>query len=266
MSTTTLNKNLTRASQCFKWAVDNGYMNFNPAENITIKNSKRPQEERKAFSIDDLKKIFYSEQYIEDNFKYSFMFWLPIIGLFTGMRIEEICQLHLEDIYPKDGIWIFDLFEKRKDSHRKTPAGKRYIPLHPLLKDELNLPGWKEYLENNGHKRVFPELQKDKNGKYSRRPSKWFNERYKNQIKLDDPEGKVFHSFRHTFIDHLKQNGADPIVMHELDGHVFQGETFGRYGKKLEPVHLYNRGISYVDFESLGLDISHLKNSRFVVK
>ncbi len=30
-------------------------------------------------------------------------YWLPLIGLFSAMRQEEICQLHLEDIHESGG-------------------------------------------------------------------------------------------------------------------------------------------------------------------
>ncbi|MFO8087227.1 MAG: hypothetical protein R6T91_05385 [Bacteroidales bacterium] len=89
---------------------------------MTIKQQTRPQEQRKAFTTEDLIKIFNTNQYLNDKLKHRYQFWLPVIGLFSGMRIEEICQLHLEDIRLEQGIWVFDLFEKREDK-RKTQAG-----------------------------------------------------------------------------------------------------------------------------------------------
>lgn len=101
-------------------------MDKNPATNMTIKQQTRAQEQRKAFTIDDLIKIFNTNQYVNDKFKHSFQYWLPVIALFTGMRREEICQLHLEDMLIEQGIWVFDLFEKREDK-RKTQAGQRRV-------------------------------------------------------------------------------------------------------------------------------------------
>ena len=263
MSTTTVNKNLTRASQCFGWAVRNGYMASNPAENVTLSDNRKAYEQRQIFTVDNLKSLFHSLEYVEDDFRFSYQFWLPVIGLFTGMRIEEICQLHLEDIRLEQGIWVFDLFEKREDK-RKTAAGQRYIPLHEFLIQDLNLPGRVQYLQDAGYARLFPELDRDKKyGKFSLRAGKWFNERFKRKCGITD-KGKAFHSFRHTFINHLKQQGADPIVMQELGGHEFQGETLSRYSKKFEPAPLYERGIKFIDYEGLGLDLSHLVRSKFV--
>jgi len=262
ISTTTVNKHLTRASQCFKWAVLNGYMDNNPAENISIKNKKRPQQQRAVFGIEDLNKIFHSEEYIGDKFIYSYQFYLPIIALFTGMRIEEISQLHLEDIYYTDGVWVFDLFEKR-DERRKTDAGQRFMPLHPFLSNTLNIPQRKNYLEQKGYVRLFPELKKNKYDQYSQASSKWFNERYKTKIGITG-KGKTFHSFRHTFVNHLKQKAVNEYMLMELDGHELQGETLGRYGKKYQPNVLYENVIKYIDFEKQ-IDLSHLKNSKYVL-
>ena len=46
---------------------------------------------------------------------------------------------------------------------------------------------------------------------------------------------KVFHSFRHTFINALKQNGVDLELARELAGHQGASITYALYGKDLMP-------------------------------
>lgn len=36
-------------------------------------------------------------------------FWLPLIAVFSGLRQEEIGQLHVADIQREDGMWFFDI-------------------------------------------------------------------------------------------------------------------------------------------------------------
>ena len=60
-------------------------------------------------------------------------------------------------------------------------------------------------------------------------PSKWFA-RYSKSCGVDEG-GKVFHSFRHTAIDCLKQAGVAKEKIAALVGHEDESETFGRYGK-----------------------------------
>ena len=42
---------------------------------------------------------------------HSHKYWVPLIGLYTGMRMQEILQLYVTDVYQKDEIWVFDLNE-----------------------------------------------------------------------------------------------------------------------------------------------------------
>ena len=263
LSDSSINQQLTRASQCFKWGVQNGLLQSNPAENVTIGNSSKPQEQRKEFEIEDLKAIFHSDEYIKDTFTYSYQFWVPIVALFTGMRIEEICQLHLEDINKVNNVYVFDLFNK-DDRERKTQAGQRYVPIHSFLSDVLQLPMRVTHLFNNGNNKLFPDIKQGTNGLYGHYPSKWFNERYKKRKCGIDDKKKVFHSFRHTVTNHLKQKGVNDNMLAELIGHELPGETLGRYGKKYQPEVLYENVVQHVDFEGLGLDLSHLKRSKYV--
>ncbi len=98
MSISNVNKYINRASCLFKWAMKNGYMDKNPAEGMQLKTSKRDDELRDLFTPDDLHKLFHPKTYSKDNHRNEYCFWTPVIGLFTGCRLEEIYQLHLDDI------------------------------------------------------------------------------------------------------------------------------------------------------------------------
>ena len=58
----------------------------------------------------------------------------------------------------------------------------------------------------------------------------WFR-RYRTRCGITG-EGKVFHSFRHTVIDTLKQAGVSKDKIAALVGHEDDSITFGRYGKE----------------------------------
>ena len=60
-------------------------------------------------------------------------------------------------------------------------------------------------------------------------------------------KGKTFHSFRHTFITHLKYKQVDRIMICELDGHTVDSE-YGRYGKKYPPGQLLKEAIEKIDY------------------
>jgi len=48
-----------------------------------------------------------------------------------------------------------------------------------------------------------------------------------------------------------------------LVGHVTQGQTGGRYAKPFKPKKLMERTVLQLNY---GIDLSHLKKSKFVVK
>jgi integrase len=260
-STTTLNKLIDRASMLFKWAVRNGYMESNPAEGMMLKKSKRDDEERQVFSSDDLQRLFHSREFLTDRHLHSYCFWTPLLGLFTGCRLEEICQLDLDDIMERRGVWGIDINENG-DKRVKTKAGIRFVPLHPFLVNDLRFLQYVEHLRSKGQTRLFPELKKCRDG-YSHSVSHWFA-RYRKRCGVTD-EGKVFHSFRHTFIDTLKQNPqvTDSHMIAELVGHEVGSITTGRYGKRYQPQVLFDHVIKKLNYD---IDLRHLKESRYVRK
>jgi integrase len=174
-----------------------------------------------------------------------------LIGLYTGLRLEEICQLHLEDIRKEGDVWVFDINNK-EGRQLKNQSSIRLVPVHPHL-IELGLLAHVERLKANGEHRLFPELKNSQRGKYGHYVGRWFAA-YLKKCGVKS-ETKVFHSFRHTFITHLKHKQVDHFMLQEIDGHSLSGETMGRYGKRYTPDILLKEVIEKVDF---GLDLDWL--------
>jgi integrase len=99
-------------------------------------------------------------------------------------------------------------------------------------------------MKSKGEIRLFPELAQRRDG-YGQTVSKWY-QRYKERCGIG--QGKTFHSFRHTFITHLKHKQVDPFMIHELDGHTIDSETMGRYGKRYTPEILLREAIEKIDY------------------
>lgn len=231
MSVCTVNKYLRRVSSLFEWGRKHGYAFENPFSGIGIPEKRQAHEQRPRFTEDDLKILFDPKSLNRDKFKHSYSFWLPYLGLYTGARIEELCQLHLDDIRQVDGVWVLDLndYDEKK---LKTLSSRRLVPVHPRL-IELGLFEHVESLRRKGADRLFPELKKQRDG-FSQAASKWFI-RYREKHRV----GKTFHSFRHTFIDELKQLDVDDKKISALVGHKDESMTTGRYGKPYKPEILY---------------------------
>jgi len=246
LSDTTVSNYLVRVSSFFAWAYRAGYVSRNPADGIKFSKKKmlRPDELRKAYSSDDLQRLVESYVNLPAEEKAKFKrspdrFWIPLIALYSGMRLNEICQLHVEDVL-KDSetdIWYFNV-EVSEDGSKtiKTAAARRMIPVH----EDLIKIGFIEYYKTivAGNKpRLWMGLTKSVRG-YHRNFVYWFlgHMSIKGFLRtyVTTDEKLNFHSFRHTFINALKQKMADKLVLAEIAGHSSNSETFGRYGKPYE--------------------------------
>ncbi len=177
-------------------------------------------------------------------------FWLPLIALFTGMRLEEIAQLKCGDIKQVDGVWVIDV--NSSDGNRlKNQNSQRLIPIHSELL-AIGLVDHAEKTRASDHERLWPEFRRNTHGSYSANYSKWFGQ-YKKLIGVTDPR-KTFHSFRHTFIDQLKQLDVPDGKIQELVGHANHSITTGRYGKPYRPAALKE----IIESLSYGLDLRKL--------
>jgi site-specific recombinase XerD len=61
-------------------------------------------------------------------------FWLPLLGLFHGNRLEEFAQLHRSDVRHEDGIWYMDI-NAEGQKQLKNEQSKRRVPVHPYIRE-----------------------------------------------------------------------------------------------------------------------------------
>jgi integrase len=233
-----------------------GYLRVNPLEGLHLRDNRRKDELRDVFSLDDLSKLFIeSKEYGQNKHRVPENFWIPLLALYTGCRMEELCQLYKDQVMNLDGIWCLNIEEKYPEQSVKT-SEKRIIPLHPFLIDDLK---FHHYAQSLPEGRLWLNLIRVRN-RYGHGFGQWFS-KFKKRSGIDS-EKKVFHSFRHTIITHLKYKDVPDQFISELVGHSTRGEK-GRYGKRFEPERLLLEALMKLDFHE-SLDFSHLKRSRWV--
>ncbi len=234
ISVTTFNNYVKNLTTFFSYAVREGYCSRNPFDGLRVRQRRKVSEERSAFSAEDLKLLFNRATYAPAHGQKPNQYWLPLLGLYTGARLNELCQLYTDDVVTIDGIACIHIRATRPDQKLKTASSERLVPLHSKLL-ELGFLAYVETVREVGSERVFPELTCHKKHGYSAAPSKWFT-RVREQLGFrDDAAKKDFHSFRHTLADHLKQKGVAEALVGGLLGHQTGGITFGRYGKDFRP-------------------------------
>ena len=273
---TTINKHLGYLSSFMMWCVNNGYCDMNPFIGMKIKQKKSARDERDRYSEKELKVIFSKQNYLHytnvETGRYA-NYWVPLIAVFTGMRVNEIASLYLDNVRQIGGNhrgkrWCIDVLEepKRPDKRLKNLSSRRIVPLHNILLelgflDYLNLIKKVPVGENNLERtRVFEELTYQ-DGTYARSISRFWNYRYLPLLGLKKTT-LTLHSLRHTLIDNLKQIGVEPHFISELVGHSQGSITLDRYGKNYNPDILYNKCVKKIVFETSqkrGIDFLALK-------
>lgn len=195
----------------------------------------------KSFSAEDLLKIFDPQNFLE--FDKPCDYWLPLLGLYTGARINEICQLTPKNIREVGGVWVLDINNEEGRSI-KTNAGIRKVPIHPVL---IEL-GFLDYVADvtSYDKTIFPYMTPDKYGHYTKTPGRRFGE-YLERLGISD-EKKVFHSFRGTANDKLKQSGVDEERRCQFIGHEHETVNSKNYSNKLSEEAIYEFVLCHLNF------------------
>ena len=241
-------------------AVFNAGVNYemlenNPADNVRTAIS-RGRKSRVAFTSDDLTRIFNSEIFtaglLPKGAGRHAAYWLPLLALFTGARVEELAQLLVEDVHLVEGLGHYlNITDEAAHSHLKNSASRRRIPLHPVLV----ACGFIDYVTTiKPAKFLFPDLKPNPRNKLGGYFSNFFSGYLRNKVGITDSR-KVFHSFRHTFKDVCRAVGIEEAVHDALTGHT--SPSVGRkYGNELYPLEPLFEAIEC--FEIADLDLSHL--------
>ncbi|WP_264984108.1 site-specific integrase [Pseudodesulfovibrio portus] len=262
LSVKTVNMTLEAISSLFEWGIREGELSANPAKGLQLKDTRQAITLRDPFSLEDIQTIFSSPYFIEDKYKNAGYFWIPLIALYSGMRLEEIAQLYLGDIYQdEDGVWVFDINDNpdrtgQIDKQVKNINAKRLVPLHHDL-IEIGLLKYYDRMISKGEARLFPLLNKtEKVKKYGKQPGKKLGDLVKS---LDLTGKKSFHSFRHTFSDYFKQRGEHTDIFRQVYGHEIPGLAGNQYGSKFPPQKCLDEVVSKLIFN---LNLSQLRKSK----
>ena len=184
----------------FNWAEGSGLVSHNPVNGVS-----KVIPVPKGKSINDQSNLPYTDDMLERWFEHikdePMIFGISCIGLYSGMRLDEICSLKKED-------FVDDCFRvtegKTKSSIRKVPVHKILLPLVEKLIGTSNNVFLLSDLRNRGNDR-------------SHYVGKLMTTRRK-QLGFEKRKF-TFHSFRSNFMTEMDNNGTELSVTERLVGH-----------------------------------------------
>lgn len=264
MSIANANALMNKFAALMNWAVNEELIPRNPAKALRLADPVLPRDKRLPFSLAQLQSIFSAPLFTgcqDDEAGYATpgrsyprraRFWVPLIALFSGMRLNEICQMDAEDVVLKDGITCFSVTAQSgaSDKRVKTASSERVVPVHGAL-IEIGFLDYVVAAQRQGGK-LFPELLL-RHGIYSHLFSRSFG-RFLRKCGASS-ERTCFHSFRHNFRDAIRNARIEREVSLALGGWSVGNSVADRYGRGFEVGRLHE-AIASIQYE--GLDLSHL--------
>lgn len=176
-------------SNCYKYALKYEYVNRNLAELLEVKTEKA--KEKTTFKQNEIAVLW-------DNLKTTPHGDIPLILLYTGLRISELLNMSTENVDLEKGTLFVET--------SKTHAGIRTVPIHDKIKPLI------EKRFNKRNKWLFM------NGNRKLPYSTYMREFWK--IEKHTP-----HEARHTFITELSKVVDDGVIIKKIVGHALTDIT-----------------------------------------
>lgn len=213
---------------CTFWQ-DRGFPTMLTTVQIEYRGEREPHEEQqRSFTLGELRRLFEGPElraFASDPAKVH-RFWLPYLGLYTGARINELCQINPQVDVVRDaesGIWFLDISPEGESDRRikkkvKNASSRRKVPIH----SRLIAAGFLDYVAEvrvGGATLLFPQFPPTL-GRASPRAGRWFVQFMKDIGLRDDTPGARLvgmHAFRSTFLNRAMNLGV--VNAESLTGH-----------------------------------------------
>lgn len=243
------------AKAMMRYALDQELVEYDVTSNLTFNTRNASPPAKRTYSHDMLSKLVKGPAYTSVKPRWrldDYKFWLPLLGLYTGARLGELCQLQLGDIRCINGIWVINI-DGNDGKQVKNVSSVRQVPIHK----QLIQFGLLDYLHSKkdsnasastlllGSMRLYAGVPK------SHMASKWFRTYIKTCDLVND--NATFHGLRHTFIHQFRLQRLDILIAKAVVGHV-DTSTTGGYGD-IYPLRVLKEEIDKLDFE---IDLTHI--------
>lgn len=153
------------------------------------------RESYEAFSNKELLQVL--QVFSGNSAENKEMMALCLIGAYTGMRINEIASLTIDDVKEIEGVLCFEI------TQGKTKAAARVVPVHSLITPLVLSLREKPH---NGFLFYHASITERADGKRSTWHTQRFTRAKRKALGEKGTERKVFHSLRHGVAQLLDRN------------------------------------------------------------
>lgn len=173
----------------FQWGIANDVIVRDYSENMKFRRYKETKK-KSSYTKQEVQKVLKDGDCVQK------------ILLYSGMRIKELLDMPLSEVYEEDGILCFHVITA------KTKAGIRVIPVHSEIISLIPTDG--DYV-------IQPHIS--------------YVARRKQFVEWNESHGieHTFHELRHTFATYGKACGMDDFYRKALMGHAQSNVTDAVY-------------------------------------
>lgn len=222
------------------WMVEAEVLSSNPFVRRRVQKAQQLPS-RKTWRDAELKLWFNSELYLQhrDSPTERWKYWLPLLAIYTGARLEELAALAPSDIGEYKGIPFFEI-HGRDGRNVKNISSWRYVPLHSKL---IELGFLKYVSSRKCNERIF-ELVPYR-GEHGKRASKAFLHMRK-RLNIEPN----FHGYRHTVAEALRLKDVRSEHISWLLGHAGKTitDSYGRDSDKKQRLLLLSDIVNKLDW------------------
>lgn len=225
----TQRKHLGHVNALMNAAIKSGDLVENPFRYVDLARYSKDEHGRRRKKKDifhhaDLAKIFDPLHMAKLTSPHKY--WIPLIAHFTGMRVNEIAQLYVDDVRTdpyldeagcERSVMTFDITADRDGQSVKTDYGIRRIPVPQTVLD-LGFERYVEDVRASGSGLLFPGLRWDEGGP-GQPVSQWFNQIHLRKTCEITSKRKSLHCFRHNITTLMDRNKVPESIICAINGH-----------------------------------------------
>nr|WP_067299033.1 site-specific integrase [Marinobacterium profundum] len=257
-----------------RFAYSNDDLEKDIARDIDFPAETLEEDEKHPFDPADLKAIVNGYMYTADytGSKRQFLsahFWVPLMAMYTGARLNELCQLGVADIQCEGHIWYFNITDEDEHQNLKRKSSKRKVPIHSQLLEFGFIGYWesrKALVGDASNTMLFEGLEYEKGSRWGRKVGRWYNgdgeakaNGYLDTVQIKNRGNKSFHSHRHTVIDLLRNAGVEEARIAAIVGHENASMT-SNYGRGFN-IQSLSTEIEKIRYD---MDMEHVDYPRFL--